>query len=232
MRKNAKVLKPFGERYQLIEHDGGYLLYDKEGISRRSNDEYLGKFSILDGKYVFEGERYGCVSDLVDAMKSFNERLPFDAEIYNPMYRKHCMIEMALHDYLESLGFKYNWNGNRYYLEDGYGQVVLEIRFEVKEDTTTGSVTRRILGSDSWVESPFTDLDSAIGSVNSIVSSYCVMMNAITVSVLGKLTDSRASEVYNKTFDMKSLSVYSEDAREKAIALLKEELNRLENFRN
>ena len=228
MRKNAKILKLFGERYRLIEYEDGYLLYDKEGKSTRSNGEYLGKFTILDGEYVFEGERYGGVEELVCGMRGYNARLPFSAEVYNPMYRKHCMVEMALHYYLESVGFEHK-PMDRYCLIDGYGQCLCEVYFEVKEDTTTGIVGRMIPGTDRWTESEFEDLDSAIGSVNSILASYLVMVNAITVGVLGKLTESRASEVYNKRFDMKSLKVYSEDARKKTIELLKEELKRLEN---
>ena len=228
MRKNAKILKLFGERYRLIEHEDGYLLYDMEGKRTRSNGEYLGKFSILGGEYVFEGERYSGVEELVCGMREYNARLPFSAEVYNPMYRKHCMVEMALHDYLESVGFEHK-PMDRYCLIDGYGQCVCEVYFEVKEDTTTGIVVRRIAGTDSWTESEFEDLDSAIGSVNSILSMYCVLVNVITVGVLRKLTESRASEVYDKTFDIKSMTVYTEDARKKTIELLKEELKRLEN---
>lgn len=227
-----KLLEAFGERYQLIEHDGGWVLYDREGHSKRANVLYIGHFylSTDNTKYSFRGNYYTTVDELIKAMEAYNKTLPFNAEIYNPSYRKHCMVEMALHDYLEGLGFKKSWggyDGTIYYIEDSYGQRICTIRVEVKEDTTTGIVTRFIPNSDKWTDAPFTDLDSAIGAVNSILSIYCLSINAITMNVLNSLTDSRASQVLDVTFDAKKLSAYKEDAKQKTIEHLENELKRL-----
>lgn len=230
-RKN--LLDSFGERYHVIEHDGGYLLYDKEGYSKRSNALYLGYFFIsTDGaRFKFEDDYYQTASELIEAITEYNKTLPFDAEIYNPMYRKNYKIEMALRDYLESLGFKMSWGADAvYYLEDSYGQRICSIRIEVKEDTTTGIIIRRVnplSASDKWAESSFTDLDSAIGSVNAILAMYCASINAITMNVLNGLTSSRASEVFDKKFDVRSLSTYTADAKQKTIEMLERELNKL-----
>ena len=230
-RKN--LLDSFGERYHVIEHDGGYLLYDKEGHSKRSNGLYLGYFFIsTDGaRFKFEDDYYQTASELIEAITEYNKKLPFDAEIYNPMYRKHIKIEMALHDYLEILGFKMSWGADAvYYLEDCYGQRIFSIRIEVKEDTTTGIIIRRVnplSASDKWVESSFTDLDSAIGAVNTILAMYCASINAITMNVLDGLTSARVSEVFDKTFDVRSLSTYTDDAKQKTIEMLENELKKL-----
>lgn len=231
-QKRKQMLEAFGERYHLIEHDGGWLLYDKEGHSNRANALYLGLFYIStdNTRYSFRGDYYNTVDKLIQAMEAYNKTLPFDAEIYNPSYRKHCMIEMALHDYLKSLGFNMSWGGyegTTYYIEDPYGQRICTIHVDVKEDTTTGRISRLIPNSDKWTDAPFTDLDSAIGAVNSILSMYCLSINAITMNVLNALTDSRASQVLDVTFDVKKLSAYKEDAKQKTIEHLEKELKRL-----
>lgn len=231
-KKRKQMLEAFDERYQLIEHDGGWLLYDKEGHSTRANALYLGIFYIStdNTRYSFRGDYYNTVDELIKATEAYNKTLPFDAEIYNPSYRKHCMVEMALHDYLKGLGFKMSWGGyegTTYYIEDSYGQRICTIKVEVKEDTTTGIVTRFIPNSNKWTDALFTDLDSAIGAVNSILSMYCLSINAITMNVLNALTESRATQVLDVTFDVKKLSAYKEDAKQKTIEHLEKELKRL-----
>lgn len=231
-QKRKQMLEAFGERYQLIEHDGGWLLYDKEGHSTRANALYLGIFYVStdNTRYSFRGEYYNTVDKLIQAMEAYNKTLPFDAEIYNPSYRKHCMVEMALHDYLKGLGFKMSWGGyegTTYYIEDAYGQRICTIQVDVKEDTTEGRISRLIPNSNKWTDALFTDLDSAIGAVNSILSMYCLSINAITMNVLNALTESRATQVLDVTFDVKKMSAYKEDAKQKTIELLERELKRL-----
>ena len=229
--KKKEILKNFGDRYQVIEHDGGYILYDKERKSNRANALYLGYFFVsTDGKkFSFNGEYYDTVETLIEAMDTYNSMLPFDSEIYNPMYRKHCKIEMALHDYLKSLGFSCDRHKG-YCLVDAYGQDICVINFDVKDDTTEGKVSRFISNSDKWTEAEFSDLDSAISAVNSIVVPYCVIVNAVVSGMLKKLTGSRASNICDKTFDFKTLNVYSEDAKEKAIELLENEIKLLKEL--
>lgn len=229
-QKRKQMLEAFGERYLLLEHDGGWLIYDKEGHSTRANALYLGIFYIStdNTRYSFRGDYYNTVAELIKAIEAYDKTLPFDAEIYNPSYRKHCMVEMAVHDYLESLGFKMSWKRDAtYYIEDAYGQRICTIQVEVKEDTTTGRITRLIPNSDKWTDALFTDLDSAIGAVNSILAMYCLSINAITMDVLNTLTNARASQVLDVTFDIKKLSAYKEDAKQKTIEHLEKELKRL-----
>ena len=229
--KKKEILNNFGDRYQVIEHDGGYILYDKERKSNRAFALYLGYFFVsTDGKkFSFNGEYYDTVETLIEAMDAYNSTLPFDAEIYNPTYRKHCKIEMALHDYLKSLGFSCDHH-ERYCLADAYGQNICVISFNVKDDTTEGKVIRDIPNSDKWTEAEFSDLDSAIGAVNSIVAPYCVITNAVISGMLKKLTDSRVSNICDKSFDFKTFNVYSEDAKEKAIELLENEIKLLKDL--
>lgn len=224
------LLNAFGERYHTIECNGGYVLYDKERKSKRSNEYYLGRFYLAsDGKsYVFNDDYYNNVDDLVNAMDEYNKTLPFDQDIYNPIYRKHIGIELALHDYLTDAGFKMSRGiDNEYILEDAYGYELCKIFFDIREDSTEGIIMKPVPGTLKWTECPFHDLESAIGACNSILSPYLLLTNSIVTHILSKLTTSRASEVYDKTFDIKTLTTYTENSKEKAIKLLEEELRRL-----
>lgn len=225
MKKNA-LLKLFGERYLTIEHDGGYLLYDKEGKSRRAQSLFKGLFYLASsGKsYVFQGEYYDTPEVLIQAMEDWAKTLPFDAEIYNPSFKKNYLIECALQDYLTSLGFTYSWG--KYILSDHEGKELCFLEFEVEDGKTSGTVTRYI-GNFSWQDAKFTDLDSAIGACNTLLSTYCLVVNAKVATLMSKMTDNRVSSFFNHTFDMKALSAYSEDVKQKAIEQLEAELKRL-----
>lgn len=227
MKKKA-LLTRFGERYTCIEHDGGYLLYDKEGKAKRAQQLFKGHFYLSsDGnKYVFQEEYYDTPEALIQAMDEWARTLPFDAEIYNPMYKKSYRIECAVHDYLESLGFTLNSSKKEYVLSDHAGKELCSIECEVEDGRTSGTVTRSI-SEDSWQDAKFTDLDSAIGACNTLLSTYCLMVNAKVATLMSKMTTHRVSSFFHHTFDMKALSVYSEDAKRKAIEQLEAELKRL-----
>ena len=47
------------------------------------------------------------------------------------------------------------------------------------------------------------------------------------MNVLDGLTSARASEVFDKTFDVRSLSTYTADAKQKTIEMLENELKKL-----
>lgn len=224
------LLNAFGNRYHTIECNGGYVLYDKERKSKRSNKYYIGRFYIAsDGKsYVFNDDYYNTVEALVAAMDEYNKTLPFDQDIYNPIYRKHIGIELALHDYLTDAGFKMSRSiNNEYILEDAYGYELCRISFDIREDSTEGIIWRKVPGAFKWTECPFHDLESAIGACNSILSSYLLLVNSVVTNTLSKLTTSRASEVYDRTFDIKTFTTYTENGKENAIKLLEDELRRL-----
>lgn len=107
-KSQRALLNAFGENYLLLEHDGGYILYDTNRRGHRSNNLYLGKFYLATATkgYAFNDNYYTTIDSLVFAMEEYNKTLPFEAENYNPMYRKHYCIECCIIDYLHSLGFK------------------------------------------------------------------------------------------------------------------------------
>ena len=236
MRNRDKILlDALGERFEVIEHDGGYCLYDKQRPAKRSNHKYLGKFYVSSDKkhYAFNDKYYKDAESMVKAMDDYNSTLPFDIDIYNPLFRSNYRIECALHDYLESLGFEsVRWNReSRYILNDCYGQCICDLTVCVKEDTTEGVITRNILAQDKdkllRTESPFADLDSAIASVNSILATYVASVNAVAMNVLNKITHSRSALLLDTIFDVRTLSMFTEDGRQKMIKVLEKELKEL-----
>ena len=229
-------LNAFGERYDYFAWNGGYILYDKETRGKRSNYKFCGRFylsSQSDCKYVFEDNYYDTPEQLLEAMDKYYSSLPFDAEIYNPINRKSYVVECATHDYLISLGFKYDNKSvrcDRYNFEDCFGQHVCTIEVRVDFDTSNGKIIRHILSSNDksmWQEAEFTDLETAIGAINSLVSAYLGIVQAQLMNSLKKMTASRVSKVFTKTFDVKTLSTYTEDAKQQTIAYLESELKKL-----
>ena len=235
INKTKELLSAFGDRYATFENNGGYCLYDKEKPCKRANFSFLGKFYISTDKtsYVFNDTNYKNVESLISAMDEYNKTLPFSAEIYDPIYKKNYQIECALHDYLTSLGFEMSWKHLTpfYTFKDVYGEIVLSLSFEVKEDTTEGKLTRYISNGDkyseTWIDAPFHDMDSAIGACNTMISTYCALLNSKMMNVLNSLTKSRSAILLKKTFDVATLTEYTEDNQKKVIQYLEEELKRL-----
>lgn len=236
--KDKSLLDALGERYEVLEHDGGYCLYDKERPAKRSNAKYIGRFYISSDKkqYAFNDKYYKDVESLVAAMDAYNATLPFDSDIYCPIYKNSYRIEIALYDYLESLGFTTDrWtgvrHGTRYIKNDCFGQCICDLTVWVKDETTEGVITRNILTPDKSKEfttdSPFADLDSAIASVNTILATYVASIDAAAMNILNKITHSRSALLLDTTFDVRNLSKFVEDGRMKMIEVLEKELEQL-----
>lgn len=225
MKKKA-LLTRFGERYTVIDHDGGYLLYDKEGKAKRAQQLFKGHFYLsTDGnKYVFKEEYYDTPEAMIQAMEDWAATLPFNVELYNPCFKKSYMIECAIHDYLDSLGLVDKFD--HYTLSDCEGRELCSISFMVEDNKTSGRVVRYI-NDKSWQDAQFTDLDSAIGACNTLLSTCCLSVNSIVTNLMSKMTNHRISSFFNHTFDMKTFVAYTEDARQKAIEQLEAELKRL-----
>ena len=239
MRNKDKILlDSLGERYEVLEHDGGYCLYDKERPAKRTNCKYIGKFYISSDKkqYAFNDKYYKDVESMVKAMDEYNATLPFDADIYCPIFKNSYRIEIALHDYLDSLGFTTDrWmggrHGTRYIKNDCYGQCICDLTVWVEDGTTKGVITRNILTPDKSKEfttdSPFDGLDSAIASVNTILATYVASIDAAAMNILNKITHSRSALLLDTTFDVRNLSRFVEDGRVKMIEVLEKELEQL-----
>lgn len=233
--KDNILLDALGDRYTVIEHDGGYCLYDKQLPAKRSNYKYIGKFYISSDKkqYAFNDKYYKDVESMVRAMDDYNATLPFDVEIYCPILKNSYRIELALSDYLESLGFeREEWlRVSNYFLNDSYGQRICDLSVSILDDTAEGVIIRNIITPENnkiiYTKSPFADLDSAIASVNAILATYVASVNAVAMNVLNKITHSRSAILLDTTVNMRNLSMFTEDGRTKMIEVLEKELEQL-----
>ena len=239
--KEKNLLNSLGERYTVIEHDGGYCLYDKQRPAKRNNYKYIGTFYVSSDKnrFAFNDKYYEDVESMVKAMDEYSSTLPFDIDIYNPLFKNSYRIECALHDYLYSLGFAMEYGRGcrrerRFVLNDCYGQCICDLTVHVEEDTTMGIITRNILTPDTdkvhTTESIFMDLDSAIASVNTILATYVASVGAVTMNVLNKITNSRSAILLDTTFTASKLSKYTEDGMAKMIEVLEKELEQLKGM--
>lgn len=229
-----QLLDAFGKRYTTIEHDGGWCLYDSERPARRSNSKYIGKFylSTNKDKYSFNDAYYDDVESLVSAMDEYNSTLPFDAEIYNPLFKSSYRLECAMYDYLTMLGFKQEgYSNSKYALYDCYDHLLCDLEVQITDGTTTGTVIRHVNRANSMqlviTESPFTDLDSAIASINSILATYMAAVGAQATNILGKITTSRSALMLDRTFDVRTLEEYTAESKDKMIRVLETELKQL-----
>ena len=238
MRNKDKILlDALGERYEVFEHDGGYCLYDKERPAKRSNYKYIGKFYVSSNKkqYAFGDKYYDDVESLVKAMDEYNSTLPFDIDIYNPLFKNSYRIEIALSDYLQSLGFARECGReSRYVLNDCYGQCICDLSVLVEENTTRGVITRNIITPDKdkmlRADSLFADLDSAVASVNTILATYVASVDAAAMNVLNKIINSRSAILLDTTFNVRTLSTFTEDGRQRMIEALEKELEQLKGI--
>ena len=105
---------------------------------------------------------------------------------------------------------------------------------QVEEGTTKGVIRRSIITSDEYriqfTDSPFTDLDSAVASVNTILATYVASVDAAAMDILNKITHSRSALLLDTTFDVRTLSKFTEDGRQKMIEVLEKELEQLKGI--
>ena len=235
-QKQLILLDAFGDNFITIANNGGYCLYDTTRYCKRANAQYIGKFYLSNAmdKYIFQDRPYKTIEKLIEAMDKYNASLPFSPEVYDPTYRPNYQIEMAVYDYITSLGFKriYPEGSIRemYELYEAFGQKVITIELITKEDSSEGIIRRWVYdnhNSAQMIDAPFKDLDSAVGALNSLLAAYCSMLQVQMLNMFKAMTTARCSVMLDSTFDMKKADVLTKDARQETIEFLEQELKRL-----
>ena len=229
------LLSAFGDRYRVNEYKGSYILYDKEGHARRETMLFLGQFYLTDIKdgYIFNDKVYDTTEDLIDAMKAWGETLPFDVELYNPIYKPSYRIECGIHDYFESMGFETDWQ-HRYktfVLKDGYGKDICSFIFNIDEDTAKGDVVFKI-SDGKWIQSEFTDLESAVGAVNTMIAPYCALLQSKFTQVFSKMTKARINSLSTVKIDWSQLQCSSTNSIDSTIEMLENEIKLLKELKS
>ena len=236
VKKGKKnLLSAFGDRYRVNEYNGSYILYDKEGHARRETMLFVGQFYLTDKKdgYIFNDKVYDTTEELIDAMKAWGETLPFDVELYNPSYKPSYRIECAIQDYFKSMGFEteYNWRNTTFILRDAYGKDICSFVFNIDEDTAKGDIVLYITDG-SWVQSEFTDLESAVGAVNTMIAPYCVLLQSKFTQVFSKLTKARINSLSTVQFDWSKLQSSKTNSIDSTIEMLENEIKLLKELKS
>ena len=161
--------------------------------------------------------------------------LPYPSCFYNPQFKKSVFVELCVNDYLKRLGFESigGYSGSQTFVLQGYnpfkkGEDYITLSFKVIDDTTNGMVSM-VNGSLNWMEVSFTNLDEAIGAINSLVKPVLLSSVAFSINKFDNISDmmSNLNGAEDNTIDVKTAKVYVSDAKEKVIKMLEDTLKML-----
>lgn len=231
-----KMLENLKTRFNIINSENGYCLYDK---NREGNYSACGPFVAevqIDGnRYMYNGQGYTDVEELAKEIDEYIKTLPFNHEFYHPMYRDNIFIELCCDEYLTKLGFKrkmesYGYSNIYEYRNPMTHDIMFLIAIEVDVDKTSGTVIRN-MHDYRWMETKFTDLDSAIAGINSLISTDALVSASSGVSVLGKLSEARASSIELNQINWGKLTVQTTNMKNQLIEMLEKELETIRNMK-
>ena len=108
------------------------------------------------------------------------------------------------------------------------GEDYITLSFKVVDDTTNGVVSM-VNGSLNWMEMSFTNLDEAIGAINSLVKPVLLSSVAFSINKFDNISNmmSNLNGAEDNTIDVKTAKVYVSDAKEKVIKMLEDTLKML-----
>jgi hypothetical protein len=227
-----KLIRAFDDtHYSVMEWEGCYTLYDKDIKGKETNSIYVGSFKLSQDnkRYVFNGNEYTDIESLVSAMWEYNKTLPFNHELYNPVYNESYRFQSFLVDYLTRIGLKYNRSNKylHYTLNDIYDRGVVDIIVVVNDDTS-GKVIQFFADTTKSMEIKFNDLDSAIAAINSMLAPYVMILCSNLIGLMSNITGDRTTESITKnTLDFNTLSLKTEDMRLKLIESMENEIEKL-----
>ena len=184
---------------------------------------------------IFNGVTYTNAIVLEGALFDWALNLPWCSDYYDPSFRVGIKELYIIRDYLNSLGFKYV-NGDRFTLSGinhFFDTVYIDVIVKVDDDSTSGTIMFNSpkTGDYAWIEEKFVDLNDALGKLNMLISSQLLVSAAWALDIQSKLTDNTANiEGTSNKFDVKSMSVYMENTKDKLIAKLEDTLNTLKSL--
>lgn len=184
---------------------------------------------------VFNNVIYNNAIMLEKALFDWALDLPWCSDYYDPTFRVGIKETYIIRDYLKSLGFEYV-NGDRFTLSGinhFFDTVYIDVIVKVDDDATSGTIMFNSpkTGDYAWVEEKFVDLDDALGKLNMLIGSQLLVSAAWALDIQSKLTNNTANiEGTSNKFNVKSMSVYTENTKDKLIAKLEDTLNALKSL--
>ena len=207
-----------------------------EDVAQITPEEYLEDYGINVPAQTYYTEHIidkGCSVDcLKRTIDEYIKTLPYPSCFYNPQFRKSVFIELCVNDYLKRLGFEYvgEHAGIQTFELKGYNPFKKNKRYivlslKVVDDTTNGVVSM-INGSLNWMDVSFTNLDEAIGAINSLVKPVLLSSVAFSINKFDNISDmmSNLNGAMDNTLDIETSKVYVGDAKEKVIKMLEDTL--------
>lgn len=230
------------DAYYAVRIDGRYDLYDKDPNSgSRTCHKYLGSvvYNSKSQSVMFNGKRYTIIRELENALKEWEESLPFSVECYNPIIREEARTRMCISEYLERIGMERKYcispNVDAAYILKTHNvyfgeQALAELTFKVNEDGKSGEIG---LFHDScnnaYVSAKFSSLENAIESINSLIEPLLLCSVSKSMELHSKMSKARScADIGNlNIISYKTFDTYSVGLKDKIISELEEALKRL-----
>lgn len=217
-----------------------YNVYDKEDNSGKiQNHRFLGTiyYNSKKQEVIFNDVVYNNIIILMKALFDWAFGLPWCSDYYDPTYRVGYKEKYIIRDYLKALGFESaitnDWKAERFTLkghEPYFGQIYIDISITVDDDATTGTIIQHSTIKDDWrwISESFSDLDEAIGKINSLIEPQILCTSAWGISQHNKLNDRRKKlNGYFNKFDFKTFETYTESTKDILIEKLENALKTL-----
>ncbi len=220
--------KDLQEKYNIIGKNDDICLYRKHG-EYEGGFGYCGNVSLKNGKAVFNGVQYPTVEALDAALREWEKTLPWPVDTYNPMMRKGAIVEDRVVWYLtEKMGFKAvhaDWSV-RYSKEIGINS---SISFSVDRNGIDSDKITIICPYGPYTfREEFTDAESAVAMISSLVRQQALQMSSGMVEALSVCPDVDVPEIeaYVKS-NRNIFGIEKIDYKSMMISLLENELKKL-----
>lgn len=220
--------KDLQEKYNIIGNNDDISLYRKQGEYTRGIG-YCGNIKLKNGYALFNKQYYKTVEELDMALRAWEAILPWPVDTYNPMMRKGAVVEDRVVWYLtEKMGFKTvhaDWSV-RYSKEIGINSA---ISFSVDRNGIDSDKITIICPYGPYTfREEFTDAESAVAMISSLVRQEVLQMSSGMVEALSVCPDVEIPEIEayvksNKNF----FGIEKIDYKSMMISLLENELKKL-----
>ena len=88
------------------------------------------------------------------------------------------------------------------------------------------------INDGKWIQSEFTDLESAVGAVNTMIAPYCAILQSKFTQVFSKMTKARVNSLSTVKFDLSKLQVSTTNSIDSTIEMLENEIKLLKKLKS
>ena len=154
---------------------------------------YCGNISLVNGKAVFKGKKYGDIEGLMGALVRWENSLKWPVDTYCPLTRPSYRMEQRVTWFLtEKLGFKRVFKEWEYAYEKTIGPE-FEISFNISNKSDVVEITSKygIYTFNYTVK----DENEAVKMLSSLVRQYALSMAADVINLVSACPDTDIAEI-------------------------------------